>query len=62
MSERAECNGVIPGTFVACGEAGNYCSERCLERARIRAAAERSIIDNAELLERLAKEPDDEQG
>jgi hypothetical protein len=24
-----ECALVIPGTFVACGEGGNYCSERC---------------------------------
>lgn len=23
------CCGVIPGTFIACGEGGNFCSERC---------------------------------
>jgi len=24
-----ECSGVIPGTFIACGEGGNYCSAEC---------------------------------
>lgn len=24
------CEDVIPGTFIACGEGGNYCSDECL--------------------------------
>lgn len=28
------CHGVIPNTFVACGEGGNYCSDECLWSAR----------------------------
>lgn len=28
------CSQVIPGTFVACGECGNYCSDWCLNKAR----------------------------
>lgn len=28
------CSGIIPGTFIICGEGGNYCSEACLMRAR----------------------------
>ena len=27
-----ECTGVIPNTFIACGEGGNYCSEGCEEK------------------------------
>lgn len=23
------CAGVIPGTFIMCGEGGNYCSDEC---------------------------------
>ena len=26
-----DCFGVIPNTFIACGEGGNYCSQRCFE-------------------------------
>jgi hypothetical protein len=28
-----KCSGVIPSTFIACGEDGNYCSEACRLRA-----------------------------
>lgn len=28
-----KCLGVIPDTFVACGEGGNWCSELCHRRA-----------------------------
>jgi len=27
------CAGVIPGTFMACGEGGHYCSDRCWQAA-----------------------------
>jgi len=27
------CTGTIPGTFIACGEAGNYCSDPCMNSA-----------------------------
>jgi hypothetical protein len=28
-----KCFGVIPGTFIACGEDGNFCSDYCMDRA-----------------------------
>ena len=28
-----ECAGVIPNTFIMCGEDGNYCSTECQEGA-----------------------------
>ena len=28
-----ECLLVIPNTFIACGEGGNYCSDECMRRA-----------------------------
>ncbi|CAN5950742.1 unnamed protein product [Sphagnum jensenii] len=27
------CHGVIPGTFILCGEGGNYCSDSCYSKA-----------------------------
>lgn len=27
---QADCHGVIPNTFIACGEGGNYCSDACV--------------------------------
>lgn len=27
----SECKGVIPDTFIACGEGGNFCSDICRE-------------------------------
>lgn len=27
------CSQVIPGTFIMCGEMGQYCSQECLRRA-----------------------------
>jgi len=36
------CTGVIPGTFIACGEGGNYCSATCRERCLARVAARRT--------------------
>ena len=27
------CAGVIPNTFIACGEGGNFCSESCLQNS-----------------------------
>ena len=29
------CLEVIPGTFIICGESGWYCSQECLEKAKI---------------------------
>jgi len=29
------CHGVIPDTFIACGEEGLYCSDECLLRAEV---------------------------
>ena len=29
-----ECFSVIPNTFIACGENGNYCSQRCWDIAK----------------------------
>ena len=29
-----DCKLVIPGTFIACGEGGNFCSEKCYEKSR----------------------------
>lgn len=26
------CNGVIPKTFIMCGEMGQYCSQECMEK------------------------------
>ena len=26
---REGCHGIIPDTYIACGEDGNYCSEGC---------------------------------
>jgi hypothetical protein len=28
------CSGVIPDTFIMCGEMGQYCSRGCLEKAK----------------------------
>ena len=28
-----KCLGIIPGTFIACGEDGNFCSDYCMDRA-----------------------------
>jgi hypothetical protein len=28
-----KCKGVIPNTFIVCGEGGNYCSEACHSQA-----------------------------
>lgn len=30
-SSSAECLGVVPGTYIICGEGGNHCSEACLQ-------------------------------
>lgn len=40
MSEKelVACHGVIPKTFIACGEGENYCSEECLLRALLQEA------------------------
>lgn len=35
---RGKCAGTIPDTFIACGEADNYCSETCHLRAKLVAA------------------------
>ncbi|HVJ89446.1 MAG TPA: hypothetical protein VM580_06550, partial [Labilithrix sp.] len=32
LAASCDCTDVIPGTFIACGEGGNYCSEGCEER------------------------------
>jgi hypothetical protein len=29
----SSCLGVIPKTYIACGEGGNYCSQECFENA-----------------------------
>lgn len=29
-----ECTGLIVGTFIACGEGDNYCSDECWSRAK----------------------------
>lgn len=39
------CHGVIPGTFIACGEGENYCSDECLLRALLHEA--RVYVDSA---------------
>jgi hypothetical protein len=31
----SDCKQVIPGTFIACGEGGNYCSQECMENATL---------------------------
>lgn len=31
----SNCKDVIPGTFIACGEGDNYCSQECLERLKV---------------------------
>ena len=38
--ETNHCTGVIPGTFIACGEGGNYCSEECMQLDFIRRVKE----------------------
>jgi hypothetical protein len=35
MVPNPNCHGVIPGTFIACGEGGNFCSDDCLSAARV---------------------------
>lgn len=30
------CKQVIPGTFIACGEGGNYCSDQCEQYAKLK--------------------------
>ena len=37
-----ECLGVIPGTFVACGEGGNYCSVACHLRGQLASMTKRA--------------------
>ena len=31
-NKNLKCQEVIPGTFVACGEGGNYCSQACQQK------------------------------
>lgn len=31
-----DCQQVIPNTFIACGEGGNYCSDACYQASRAR--------------------------
>ena len=33
LKNTEECLQTIPGTFIACGEDGNYCSQNCLNLA-----------------------------
>lgn len=51
------CNLVIPGTYIACGEGGCYCSEACEQSADAGAENER-IAERAEwAAEDLARNP-----
>ncbi len=45
-----ECKVIIPGTFIACGEGGNYCSEPC------KLAADRLAAAHAPAMARLLLE------
>jgi len=49
-TERDGCKGVIPGTVIACGEGGNYCSPAC-HRDSLRAENERltKLVANYQL-------------
>jgi len=31
IGPKSYCSGVIPGTLIACGEGGNYCSQTCMD-------------------------------
>jgi hypothetical protein len=39
-----KCSGVIPGSFIACGEGGNYCSDPCRLRAALRWVAREAAL------------------
>ena len=34
IESRKECFGLIPNTFIVCGEDGNYCSQNCWDIAK----------------------------
>jgi len=34
IEDSVGCCEIIPGTFIICGEGGNYCSLKCYERAK----------------------------
>lgn len=44
-----ECLGVIPGTFIVCGEGDNYCSQECLHDARVRNKGHQSDVQLKQL-------------
>lgn len=53
-----ECKLVVPGTFTACGEGGNYCSQECLDAARAAAKARKLTVGvPAELLAAATPRP-----
>lgn len=33
VSDKNSCNGIIPDTFIMCGEAQNYCSGACYHKS-----------------------------
>lgn len=33
-TDKIECTGIITGTFIVCGEGGNYCSDSCLSKSK----------------------------
>lgn len=45
------CTGVIPDTFIACGEGGNYCSESCMKYSKVGASTLTNVLSLAALLD-----------
>lgn len=54
-TDNDSCIGVIPGTFIMCGEGGEFCSETCERNARFKAAQEKVLKEYAGTFEKLAK-------
>ena len=53
-----KCLGMIPDTFTACGEGGNFCSELCQRMHLPNATSDVRVVTDADTFDRILKEKD----
>lgn len=51
MTSHPDCKVVIPGTFILCGEGGNFCSQECHNHALTQAHCLMQVVKEREIWE-----------